>query len=589
MLTLTTSKSNADQLILNDSVPMSNVMSSFFESDAEMRIVDSKTSPSLRVASRIEAQMCVRPGVDVRLDRIISCEAESAEKDLRKYPENPYLMNNLALIYLNNKESDRASSLLERSVAINPNFRAARLNLAKAYLMANKLDLALDIYNALQKENSRDIVPRIAISDIYVKRGEFSEAKKALLTAIEIDSDNIAVRNRLALVYLVENNHRAAISELRECLRLNSNLPAIYNNLGIAYGYAGQLKKSIDALKAALIISPRYKNAVINLSVSLRASGQIEEAFRMLEQYLSQNDSLEIKEILARVSLETGRHKKALALLNECLLDPNIENETGRIQNNIAVVYHSMREYVRAERYYLECLSKDKLDKSIPIENFIDLYHDIGESAKEKKLINLLLEKFGETEVSAYYLARFYLDSGDINKARELLEDTVGKGSKYPPAMIVLSNIYAEYDQNYDRAIELGRKALDAHPQNVAVINNLAYAYLMKGDLGNARDILKRADIFKDNLYILATKGLLAIKEGAILDGSKLYNLAKAAARDKDLKNLIEQKKNLELGRYYMGIGDVVSARHHLNKATGFKSKKVIYISQARLLLSKLD
>ena len=380
MLTLTPSKSNADQLILNESVPMSNVMSSFFESDAEMCIVNSKTLPSLQIAPRSEAQMCVRHGVDAVLDRMILCEAESGESDLRKHPENPYLMNNLALTYLNNREIDRASALLERAVVINPNFRAARLNLAKAYLMGNKLDLAFGIYSALSKDNSRDIVPRIAISDVYIKRGKYSEAKKTLLSAIEIDSANIAARNRLALVYLVENNHRAAISELRECLRLNSNLPAIYNNLGIAYGYAGQLKKSIDALKAALIISPRYKNAVINLSVSLRASGQIEDAFRMLEQYLSQNDSLEVKEILARVSLETGRHKKALALLNACLLDPTIENETGRIQNNIAVVYHSMREYVRAERYYLECLSKDKLDKSIPIENFIDLYHDIGES-----------------------------------------------------------------------------------------------------------------------------------------------------------------------------------------------------------------
>ena len=116
--------------------------------------------------------------------------------------------------------------------------------------------------------------------------------------------------------------------------------------------------------------------------------------------------------------------------------------------------------------------------------------------------------------------------------------------------------------------------------------NNLAYIYLRKGQLREAKQILENRSWRKGYFFVVATKGLLNILEGNINQGVRLYDEAENLAWNTELKRLVRQKKYLELGRYYLVSGDIQNAKTELHKALSVKTLATVYSLEVEKLLS---
>ena len=110
----------------------------------------------------------------------------------------------------------------------------------------------------------------------------------------------------------------------------------------------------------------------------------------------------------------------------------------------------------------------------------------------------------------------------------------------------------------------------------------------MNDNIEDAKRILQNVEHIRSDIYLLATRGLLRIKEGNIDDGRILYGRAgKLAKKEVDIQNL-KQKKNLELAKYYLIKSDYNKAMNHLNKISRIKFASV-FDSQSKELRKELE
>lgn len=94
----------------------------------------------------------------------------------------------------------------------------------------------------------------------------------------------------------------------------------------------------------------------------------------------------------------------------------------------------------------------------------------------------------------------------------------------------------------YDNAINLGKQGLVANPGDATILNNIAYACCLKGDMIEARVHLEAMALSvqstADTICGLATTGLYYIKSGEFEKGKEYYDLAIQRARDAKLGEL---------------------------------------------------
>jgi len=554
MLNLCLEKQNDERLIFKKEIPVRTALTSPFESTQDIVLSgDFSSIVKGKVELRSHYQSETFPENEELRRAIKENRIENASKDLKRFPDNPFLLNNLGLAYLGNKELRKAFELLKRATEVKPDFTPAALNLASLHVAKKEYDSAMSIYENLLKKNPDDTRVLINIGNIYFREKKFEEARDVYKKIIKIDPNNVASRNRLALLNLIDRKFEKAIAELRKCLQINNELPAIYNNLGVAYSSLGAYKKALQSFKTALKIFPHYVSATHNLAVALKQK-DISASIKLLEDYLERKENSQIRELLARFYFENKRPQKALKnLLGLLSLAKQVganEQEVARLHNNIGVVYHSLRDFKNAEENYFACVKKIGYIDHIILGNIIDLYFDLHKINNAKKYIDILRDKFGEKEFYLYYLARYSYDNDKLPDSISFMKEFLIANAKFSPAYVFLNHIYTENLQDYNKAIDLNEKAFRNLPADQVTINNLAYSYLMNNEVGKAEHILKKVEHIINDVFLNATRGLLNIKKGNVEEGRRLYNWAAQIASTATLRNQVIQKEHLELANW---------------------------------------
>ena len=149
----------------------------------------------------------------------------------------------------------------------------------------------------------------------------------------------------------------------------------------------------------------------------------------------------------------------------------------------------------------------------------------------------------------------------DFGEAAELAAKWAQDEIFNPHAAGIATYLLADYVGDFDRAIKIGRDALQIAGSTDQLINNLAYALALAGRTAEARDLLPE-DL--DDVYLIATAGLIDILDGEIERGiagyDRAYELAKRLpsiddADDSDLPARVVLNKEIALRRAHHVTG----------------------------------
>jgi Flp pilus assembly protein TadD len=239
----------------------------------------------------------------------------------------------------------------------------------------------------------------------------------------------------------------------------------------------------------------------------------------------------------------------------------------ARISNNIGHCFSQEGLFSDAEKWLKQSLGFDRASSVVPTNNLAQIY--LGQD-RPKSALQVL------EQAQAYFpndtrrrllteasLIRLDRTDDAITELQSLLN------SDNPPveAYIDLGWILVDLRNDNENAIAVLRSGFARYPKNSLLANNLAYAYLMRGEPQYARSILDSFSADNDHVHLIATRGLLRLWEGDFIDADAFYKQAEQLASQwgaSDLARLVRQKKYLEFARAHLRLGQRAEARENI-------------------------
>lgn len=126
----------------------------------------------------------------------------------------------------------------------------------------------------------------------YIEQGKFTEAKQALLKAVDLLPKNQHVLTNLGNALISLGDYRDAVGYLQQALNIDSKLIPAINNLGNAYRYTGQIDAAIETYRKGLVIAPNFAELHTNLGVTYAIDKRYLDAIAAYDRALELNPQL---------------------------------------------------------------------------------------------------------------------------------------------------------------------------------------------------------------------------------------------------------------------------------------------------------
>jgi putative PEP-CTERM system TPR-repeat lipoprotein len=291
----------------------------------------------------------------------------------------------------------------------------------------------------------------------------------------------------LAEQYLREKQYEKATLLLEESLQNNPDQPV-----------------ALYLLARVLIATDRHKQAVTKLNRLLEIDPESVVSQLLLAEAHFQKGGIESsREILREVVLENPENAAALVLMAK------IENLSGNL--NEALRYSQRIQQLHPDLYFGYMLHGDILFQK-------SKYPEAG------RMYQLAWDRMRRSEL-AIRLAEVALRSDDKVTAVQPLQMWLDVHPGDARVRRFLGATYMELGQN-DAAIAEYEKVLNANPNDVTVLNNLAWIYFQTDD-PKGRSMAERAyRLAPNNPSVLDTYGWILVKQGEVASGRHLLGEA---------------------------------------------------------------
>ena len=453
--------------------------------------------------------------------------------------QNDYL--DIALMYLENGEFDKAHTYCDMTIKLNPEN-------AEAYIMRSKIYLAQG-----DKDNAR----AAAIRAIQYDNALLDSDTAREFDIVEIPPFDFEYYNSKGVEYFYKGEIENAINCFKKSLDMNFKNVVALNNLARAYIKLQNYDEAKSALKKARIFAPKYFETYLNLAHIAKLESQ-------------------------RTDIGDFTRKKYLRERQKYL---NIA-----IKNNP----NDKRAYLEMGNYYLE-----QRDFKEAIKNFEtaliydDEYYEayLGLAIANLKSDNLqkallALRNAGalnsRSDEISYYLAKMCILDNRFDEAKDYLEDALSKAEN-PEYYLEMGKI-EYYKNNYTsaRANFIKACSLDVRLKNMAELHNyLGLCYYHMKDLRKAVINLQKANELENNNVIYMYNLSLVYKTTRQNDlyekiYNKIMNFKPQSVRD-----------YIDLGTIYYDRGQSDVAKTILDEGIRkMPEKKALYSAKLKLLKS---
>ncbi len=266
----------------------------------------------------------------------------------------------------------------------------------------------------------------------------------------------------------------------------------------------------------------------------------------------------------------------------------------GKQQNHKVGQPQSEQQLKEAEDWFKRSIRDSSSHGTLPYRNLTHLYSIQERYHEALDVLQRCAGIFGDDEY--VIVARSYVRAqlGDYDRAISDLQRLVSEGTDNKQAYSMLSGFLADVKHDYEKALTLLERAYPKFSDDEWLINNLAYVHLMLGHTQAARVLLEGDTMFaktEAHVPLMATRGLLYLREGDLAKARELYKSAAALASQfghRELAVLVRQKMHLEFARESVRKGDTITAIHEVELGLSVGKGSPNYRNDLVLLKQKL-
>ena len=503
----------------------------------------------------------------------------------------------LALAQIQMRTGNEAAAIasLQRLTQRQPRLVPARVLLAEAYRAQGSLDSAVQIYRALeqsyptnaqfpllmgtallqQKNNAAaraeferalklapDSLPALDMTvNLDLNEKHYASAEQRVQQKIKEYPKSAALQLLLANVLLAQGETNQAESALSKAIELQPDSPAAYLRLAQLYAAANQNQKALADLQAALVKNPKDVSVLLLMGMTYEAEKNYPDARDAYEKLLtmSSNNVVALNNLAYLYAENLGQPDKGYQLARRARdlapTDPSIADTLGWIlyrKGQYSAALNLLRE--SAAKFSSQPASQFHLGMT---------YYMMGDEADARTVLQRALQLkggFPETNECNQCLAVLAINPQTAGPdTRAWLEKRVASQPNDSIALMRLAAIY-QLEGTVGRAITSYEAALQANPQNVPAMVNLARLYAPQ-DQQKALNLAKAAyNLTPNDPLVTRTLGHLAFLTGDYKWSLSLLQLT-AQVQPQNPEVLYD------LGQALYSMGKVPEARMAMQKA----------------------
>ncbi len=441
-------------------------------------------------------------------------------KAVEKDPGSFFLKKELIILYLNNRETNKALDVAKSMTDQHPENTEGLMMLAKLKEQLNQEDDAREIYQKiLQMEPDRENV-YFVLGNIYMENENIDEAFVIFSKMAQHFPDSYVAHFFLGKIHAAQKNPDYAVKEFKKTLELNPDLVEprlelidIYKTLQSKTKSNSLDKKIIRLYQEILGIEKHNIKAALELPVYYFHKGMVEKAEKMLAEFGRENRNNQgIAMLAAREFLGSDRFKDA-SIVFSGLAEGDPENSLYHYLAGVA--FDSLKEADKAIYHFMKVKPESENYKK-SILHIAFLYSELDKTGRAIEFLQEKLYQMPDDIDIITYLASLYEDLEQLEPALEILQ----RGLKIDPEntnLLFRSGIILDKTGNKADMIKIMKRVIMLDPENASAFNYLGYTY---ADMGINLDeaeilVLKALELKPDDGYITDSLGWVYYQKGS--------------------------------------------------------------------------
>ncbi len=277
---------------------------------------------------------------------------------------------------------------------------------------------------------------------------------------------------------------------------------------------------------------------------------------------------------MTKLSLALGKVDDAVETAQKGLA---ISPDNPVLNSLLGVIYHSSKDYTRAEDFLKKSLAADPSREDVRLNLAFDYLEQKKYDVAESELLEIL-KKNPASNIAMIYLAKAYVDSKAYYKAEEFLTRYTMEFPDVPQGYGALGWVYSVQGK-YDLAVDVYKKYIEKYPHDGEMQQHLANVYLLKKSYGEALDIYKDIEKEAPGAADLEYKmGVIYFQQGELRDALEKFQLVRLSQPGNKTVPYYIARIDEELGMYKEALGEWELM---LKGAENDKERAEIYVKTA--------
>jgi len=380
-------------------------------------------------------------------------------------PGSPELNDGLAELYFNSGRVHDAEVTARALLKSTPNDAEAHKLLGRIYLRqlgesqngvssaspaGNVLDLAIGEFEQIVALQPKSVEDRMVLGQLYTVKHEPEKAEKEFKSAQAIEPESEEVVLHLAQLY-AESGDLQHAAKVLEAVPESDRTAKMDLALGAVYDQLKRAKDAIAAYQRADDMEPGDAHTIDALASALLADDQLDEALKKFKELAlaDPENSAEALVHIGEIERRQGKYEEALATIRKARKQDSTSLEAGYNEGLLLDVLGRFDEAVQVYR--------DMLDlPSISLERPAISHANGAYTAEEKNNRGIFLER----------LAALYHEQNKMDKAIATYQELIDLGGD-----LAMRGYQGQVDcyrdaRQFDKAVEVSRKAVEADPKN---------------------------------------------------------------------------------------------------------------------------
>jgi tetratricopeptide (TPR) repeat protein len=197
---------------------------------------------------------------------------------ISQYQTVPRVYYNRGIVFMNEKNYDRAIQDYSKAIELNPNYTEAYYNRGIVFTNENNYDRAIQDYSKAIELNPNYTEAYNNRGNIFKNNKNYDRALEDYNKAIELNPKLTEAYNNRGVVFINKNRNADAISDFNKAIELNPKLTEAYNNRGIVFINENKNSEAISDVNKAIELDPDFADAYNNRGIIFYREKRYEEA-----------------------------------------------------------------------------------------------------------------------------------------------------------------------------------------------------------------------------------------------------------------------------------------------------------------------